>query len=208
INTQSQQVPTPINYLPQRSEEPPKLQSRPMAVSFPSNSIEATTISAKNKRKKLTAKDIPPIDPMKLLMSLRGGLLAETTWALDTINIMLNDDQTHTFFRLKQMPGLLQAIIDIYTKCLTQLFDEFKIDNESNSKEELENEEKQDSVIYRIESNYLNEYQRKSIKQQDVTYEHVYDNQGKIKDTPDYVCIFLDFQTINNLHTIIGITHR
>ncbi|CAF1022143.1 unnamed protein product [Adineta steineri] len=196
INTQSQQVPTPINYLPQRSEEPPKLQSRPMAVSFPSNSIEATTISAKNKRKKLTAKDIPPIDPMKLLMSLRGGLLAETTWALDTINIMLNDDQTHTFFRLKQMPGLLQAIIDIYTKCLTQLFDEFKIDNESNSKEELENEEKQDSVIYRIESNYLNKYQRKSIKQQDVTYEHVYDNQGKIKDTPDYV---LNLQNLDDL---------
>ncbi|CAF4433827.1 unnamed protein product, partial [Adineta steineri] len=82
------------------------------------------------------------------------------------------------------------------------------IDNESHSEEEFENGEKQDSVIYRIESNYLNKYQRKYTKQQDVTYEHVYDNQGKIKDTPNYVCILLDFQTINNSHTIIGITHR
>jgi hypothetical protein len=117
-------------------------------------------------------------------MSLRGGLLAETTWALDTINIMLNDDQTHTYFRLKQMPGLLQAIVDIYIKCLTQLFDEFKIENEQildNSKKQQEH----DSVIYRIESNYLNKYN----KQQDIVYEHVYDNQGNIKDHPENVCI-------------------
>jgi len=117
-------------------------------------------------------------------MSLRGGLLAETTWALDTINIMLTDDETHTYFHLKQMPGLLQAIVDIYIKCLTQLFDEFKIENEqilNNSKQEQE----EDSVIYRIESNFLNKYN----KQQEIIYEHVYDNQGNIKDNPENVCL-------------------
>jgi hypothetical protein len=117
-------------------------------------------------------------------MSLRGGLLAETTWALDTINIMLTDDETHTYFHLKQMPGLLQAIVDIYIKCLTQLFDEFKIENEqilNNSKQEQE----EDSVIYRIESNFLNKYN----KQQEIIYEHVYDNQGNVKDNPENVCL-------------------
>ena len=123
-------------------------------------------------------------------MSLRGGLLAETTWALDTINIMLSDDQTHTFFRLKQMPGLLQAIVDIYIKCLTQLFDEFKMENEDDdSKEKYSCRQEEDLVIYRIESNFLNKYQRKYIKKQDITYEHVYDNQGNIKDNPEDVCI-------------------
>ncbi|CAF0821182.1 unnamed protein product [Didymodactylos carnosus] len=96
-------------------------------VLFPPDSVEATTIVTKGKRKKLTSKDITPVDPWKLLMSLRGGLLAETTWALDTINVMLCDEQTNTYFRLKQMPGLLQVIYDIYLKCLQQLFDEFRM---------------------------------------------------------------------------------
>jgi hypothetical protein len=120
---------------------------------------------------------------MKLLMSLRGGLLAETTWALDTINIMLTDDETHTYFHLKQIPGLLQAIVDIYLKCLTQIFNEFKIEDAQFLNHSKADE--QDSVIYRIESNYLNKYN----KQQDITYEHVYDDQGNIKDNPENVCI-------------------
>jgi hypothetical protein len=120
-------------------------------------------------------------------MSLRGGLLAETTWALDTINIMLTDDQTQTYFHLKQMPSLLQSIVDIYIKCLTELFDEFKIETKqisNNSKNQ------QESVIYRIESNFLNKYK----KQQDISYEHVYDNHGNIKNNPENVCIYVDLQ--------------
>jgi hypothetical protein len=125
---------------------------------------------------------------MKLLMSLRGGLLAETTWALDTINIMLSDDQTHTYFRLKQMPGLLQAIVDIYMKCLTQLFDEFKLTSSDDSLHLPYTTKEQDAVIYRIESNYLNDYHSKDNKQQDIVYEQVYDEQGNEKDNPDNVC--------------------
>ena len=121
---------------------------------------------------------------MKLLMSLRGGLLAETSRALDTINIMLTDDTTHSYFHLQQMPGLLQAIVDIYIRCLTQLFDEFKIETEQFLNSSTE-EQKQDSVVYRMESNYLNKYN----KQQDVSYEHVYDDHGKIKNNPEDVCI-------------------
>ncbi|CAF3915447.1 unnamed protein product [Rotaria magnacalcarata] len=170
--------------------------------SFPPNSIEATTLSSKVKRKKLTAKDVTPVDPWKLMMSLRGGLLAETTWALDTINIMLTDDQTHTYFRLKQMPGLLQAIVDIYLKCLTQLFDEFKsspsnIEDQQPLLKDLngsshltcttikkhENKQ-QESTIYRVESNSLNKYRRKYNKEQSVVYDRVYDEQGNEKTDP------------------------
>jgi hypothetical protein len=124
---------------------------------------------------------LAPVDPWKLMMSLRGGLLAETTWALDTINVMLADDQTHTYFRLKQMPGLLQAIVDIYVKCLTQLFDELKsspsnIENQQPSLDDLNGsshltcttikkheyrQQQQESIIYRVESNSLNKYKRK-----------------------------------------------
>lgn len=36
-------------------------------------------------------------------MSLKSGLLAESTWALDTINILLYDDSTVASFTLTQV---------------------------------------------------------------------------------------------------------
>lgn len=36
-------------------------------------------------------------------MSLKSGLLAESTWALDTINILLYDDSTVATFNLSQV---------------------------------------------------------------------------------------------------------
>ena len=38
-------------------------------------------------------------------MSLKSGLLAESTWALDTINILLYDDSTVATFNLSQVGG-------------------------------------------------------------------------------------------------------
>ena len=37
------------------------------------------------------------------MMSLKSGLLAESTWALDTINILLYDDNTVSSFSLTQV---------------------------------------------------------------------------------------------------------
>lgn len=37
------------------------------------------------------------------MMSLKSGLLAESTWALDTINILLYDDSTVSSFTLSQV---------------------------------------------------------------------------------------------------------
>lgn len=40
------------------------------------------------------------------MMSLKSGLLAESTWALDTINILLYDDNSIMTFSLSQVsPG-------------------------------------------------------------------------------------------------------
>lgn len=41
------------------------------------------------------------------MMSLKSGLLAESTWALDTINILLYDDSTVASFNLAQVLKLV-----------------------------------------------------------------------------------------------------
>ena len=42
----------------------------------------------------------------RVMMSLKSGLLAESTWALDTINILLYDDNSIMTFSLSQVsPG-------------------------------------------------------------------------------------------------------
>lgn len=44
------------------------------------------------------------------MMSLKSGLLAESTWALDTINILLYDDNTVSSFGLSQV-SVYQALM-------------------------------------------------------------------------------------------------
>lgn len=56
------------------------------------------------------------------MMSLKSGLLAESTWALDTINILLYDDSTVGSFSLTQLPGFLELIVEFYRRCLIQIF--------------------------------------------------------------------------------------
>lgn len=82
----------------------------------------AAAAAAAAKKRKITARDIAPVDPWKLYMSLRSGLLAESTWALDALNIMLYDDSTVAYFHLKHFPGLLNCLIEHYLKCLRRVF--------------------------------------------------------------------------------------
>ena len=42
----------------------------------------------------------------RVMMSLKSGLLAESTWALDTINILLYDDSTVGSFNLSQVKAI------------------------------------------------------------------------------------------------------
>lgn len=55
-------------------------------------------------------------------MSLKSGLLAESTWALDTINVLLYDDNSIMTFNLGQLPGLLELLVEYCRRCLIEIF--------------------------------------------------------------------------------------
>lgn len=93
---------------------------------FPPESVEATKPLTK-KRKKLTSKDLGPVEAWRIMMSLKSGLVAECTWAIDTLNILLADNNTITYFHLKQLPGLLDTLMDHYRRCMVSMFKELKI---------------------------------------------------------------------------------
>lgn len=105
-------------------------------IQFPPESIEAIK-PIFVKRKKLTSKDLMQIDPWKLMMSLKSGLLAETTWALDVLSILLHDDNTYMYFSLQNLPGLLELLIEHFKLYLSEIFkDLFKdIELEHSQKE-------------------------------------------------------------------------
>uniref|UniRef100_UPI0037E9784D AT-rich interactive domain-containing protein 1B n=1 Tax=Semicossyphus pulcher TaxID=241346 RepID=UPI0037E9784D len=90
-------------------------------VSFPPGSVEATPPKLKPRRR-LTAKDTGTPEAWRVMMSLKSGLLAEGSWALDTINILLYDDSTVGSFSLAQLPGFLELVVEYYRRCLIQIF--------------------------------------------------------------------------------------
>lgn len=79
---------------------------------FPPNTVEAT-VPTPNKRRKLMARDIAPVEAWRLFMALKSGLLAESTYALDVLNVYSNDDNTLIYLSLPNMPGLLEVILSL-----------------------------------------------------------------------------------------------
>jgi len=55
-------------------------------------------------------------------MSLRSGLLMESTWALDILNVLLYDDNAFTYFGLGNMPGLFEALLEHWKISLGAMF--------------------------------------------------------------------------------------
>ncbi|XP_074541825.1 AT-rich interactive domain-containing protein 1B isoform X1 [Halichoeres trimaculatus] len=90
-------------------------------ISFPPGSVEATAPKLKARRR-LTAKDTGTPEAWRVMMSLKSGLMAECSWALDTINILLYDDSTVSSFSLTQLPGFLEIVVEYYRRCLLQIF--------------------------------------------------------------------------------------
>lgn len=66
-------------------------------MTFPPDSIEAVT-PLLYKRRKLTRSDVAPVEAWRIMMALRSGLLAESCWALDILNILLFDDSSVSIF--------------------------------------------------------------------------------------------------------------
>lgn len=84
--------------------------------------MEATVPSAE-KRRRLTKADVAPVDAWRIMMALKSGLLAETCWALDILNILLFDDNCIGYFGLQHMPGMLDLLLEHFHKSLTDVFD-------------------------------------------------------------------------------------
>ncbi len=64
-----------------------------------------------------------PVEAWRIMMSLKSGMLAECTWAIDTLNILLHDDKTISYFHLPQLPGLLDTLMDHFRRCCIESFD-------------------------------------------------------------------------------------
>ena len=62
------------------------------------------------------------VEPWRVMMSLKSGLLSESTWALDTLNILLHDDSTVGYFHLKHHHSLLNTLVDHLSKVLQAIF--------------------------------------------------------------------------------------
>lgn len=71
------------------------------------------------------------------MMSLKSGLLAETTWALEVLSVLLFDNNTVMYFDLKQMKGLLEIVCEHYRALLIEMFGCFE-DLEIRTKSQLD----------------------------------------------------------------------
>lgn len=104
---------------------PPQQQQGPQIkrdIVFPPDTVEATQ-PLLYRRKRMTRHDVSPVDPWRIFMSLRSGLLAESTWALDVLNVLLFDDTTVLYFGLTHLPGLLNLLLEHFQKSLSDMFE-------------------------------------------------------------------------------------
>ena len=88
---------------------------------FPPDSVEAVG-PVMSKRRRLGRTDVAPVDAWRLYLALKSGLLAESSWAIDVLNILLYDDVSVHYFSLGYMPGLLEVLLEHFRRCLAQIF--------------------------------------------------------------------------------------
>lgn len=118
IKVQKAGPPVPASHIGQAPVQQPMIRRD---VAFPPGSVEASQPHLKPRRR-LTMKDIGTPEAWRVMMSLKSGLLAESTWALDTINILLYDDSSITTFNLCQLPGFLELVVEYFRRCLIEIF--------------------------------------------------------------------------------------
>ncbi|XP_044145033.1 AT-rich interactive domain-containing protein 1B isoform X7 [Bufo gargarizans] len=142
---------------PTQSSGLPAQPSMRREISFPPGSVEATQPILKSRRK-ISSKDIVTPEAWRVMMSLKSGLLAESTWALDTINILLYDDSTVATFNLSQLPGFMELLVEYFRKCLIDIFGilkEYEVgenvnkDLENSSEDMLSIEEEEAAMDYK-----------------------------------------------------------
>ncbi|XP_062322938.1 AT-rich interactive domain-containing protein 1B isoform X2 [Osmerus eperlanus] len=139
-------------------------------INYPSGSVEATQPQLKPRRR-ITSKDTGTPEAWRVMMSLKSGLLAESTWALDTINILLYDDNTVSSFSLTQMPGFLELVVEYFRRCLMEIFgilEEYEVGTEGQKTllgpitDALEDMEEEPPAVQEPDSQSEEEQQRES----------------------------------------------
>ncbi|XP_061616536.1 AT-rich interactive domain-containing protein 1A isoform X4 [Phyllopteryx taeniolatus] len=118
IKVQKAGPPVPASHIGQAPVQQPMMRRD---AGFPPGSVECSQPHLKPRRR-LTMKDIGTPEAWRVMMSLKSGLLAESTWALDTINILLYDDNSITTFNLCQLPGFLELVVEYFRRCLIEIF--------------------------------------------------------------------------------------
>jgi len=88
---------------------------------FPVDCVEAV-VPVLSKRRRLCKGDASPVDAWRIYLALKSGLLAESTWAIDVLNILLFDDSSVHYFSLSYMPGLVEVLLEHFRRCLAQIF--------------------------------------------------------------------------------------
>lgn len=102
-------------------QQHPMFHSMKKEIIFPPDSVEAVTPTM-SKRRKLCARDLSSVEAWRLIMCLKSGLLAESTWALDILSVLLHDDSTVLYFGLQHMPGMLEVLLEHYKRYLNDIF--------------------------------------------------------------------------------------
>lgn len=113
----------PPGHSPYASIPPSAIAPIKREMVFPPGSIESVLPNL-IKRKKLTSRDLHQIEAWRLMMALKSGLLAESTWALDVLSILIHDDNTYLYFGLQHLPGLLEILLEYYKRHLSEMFDQ------------------------------------------------------------------------------------
>ncbi|XP_020717566.1 trithorax group protein osa isoform X3 [Ceratitis capitata] len=122
--------PQPMQAQPQQQfATPPGAPLVKKEIIFPPDSVEATT-PVLYRRKRLAKTDVCPVDPWRIFMAMRSGLLTECTWALDVLNVLLFDDTTVQYFGLAHLPGLLTLLLEHFQKNLAEMFNDGDMDVE------------------------------------------------------------------------------
>ncbi|XP_067210943.1 trithorax group protein osa isoform X7 [Linepithema humile] len=122
-NQPSPLYPTPGSH--QNQLVNPMISQQPTSkreMTFPPDSVEAIT-PLLYKRRKLARADVAPVEAWRIMMALRSGQLAESCWALDVLNILLYDDSSVSYFGLTHLPGLLDVLLEHFSRSLSDMFE-------------------------------------------------------------------------------------
>ncbi|KAF5285273.1 hypothetical protein FQR65_LT13287 [Abscondita terminalis] len=106
-------------------------------VTFPPDSVEAT-LPVLYRRKRMCRADFGPVDAWKIIMTLKSGLLTESCYALDVLNVLLFDDSSVAYFGLSQWPGLLELLLEHFRKSLADMFDGLVAPEEKSGESEVD----------------------------------------------------------------------